>query len=145
MILHAFILLLSAILAPQNALQASDVMATPAVRNTAASTIASDVPPAAQEAKPLKQSRNYRKGVPGKARAQMFIGIVEWEYKPLAWECDVPNCDHFALYDTTNLKNYEFDDARVALPYEGKTVKVSAVVNLKDDSLHVISIEELKK
>jgi hypothetical protein len=54
---------------------------------------------------------------------------VEWEYKPLAWDCDVPSCDHFALYDDTTHINFELDDARKALLFEGKRAKVTGVVD----------------
>jgi hypothetical protein len=69
---------------------------------------------------------------------------VEWEYKPLAWDCDVPNCDHFAFYDDATRTNYELDDARAALPFEGKRARVTGAVNSKDCIIHVISIEGLK-
>ncbi|MGA7795051.1 MAG: hypothetical protein WCA19_18585 [Candidatus Acidiferrales bacterium] len=78
------------------------------------------------------------------AKTQTLTGIVEWEYKPLAWDCDVPNCDHFALYDDATHLNYELDDARAALPFEGKRAKVTGVVNTKDSIIHVISIEAVK-
>jgi hypothetical protein len=78
------------------------------------------------------------------AQTQTLTGTVEWEYKPLAWDCDVPNCDHFALYDDATQTNYELDDARAALPFEGKRAKVTGIVNTKDSIIHVISIEGLK-
>lgn len=73
--------------------------------------------------------------------AQTLTGIVEWEYKPLAWDCDVPNCDHFALYDDRTHINYELDDARKALPFEGKRAKVTGVVDTKNQVIHLLSIE----
>lgn len=75
---------------------------------------------------------------------QTLTGIVEWEYKPLAWDCDVPNCDHFALYDDKNQINYELDDARKALPFEGKRAKVTGVVDAKNHIIHLLSIEAEK-
>ena len=69
---------------------------------------------------------------------------MEWEYKPLAWDCDVPDCDHFALYVDATQTNYELDNARAALPYEGKRAKVTGVVNRKDGIIHVLSVEALK-
>jgi len=69
---------------------------------------------------------------------------VDWEYKPLAWNWDVPNCDHFALYDDATHANYEVDDAHAALPFEGRRAKVTGVVNTKDSIIHVISIEAVK-
>ena len=89
-------------------------------------------------------SRAVRKHAKDDAKTQTLTGIVEWEYKPLAWDCDVPNCDHFALYDDATHLNYELDDARAALPYEGKRAKVTGVVNTKDSIIHVISIEGAK-
>jgi hypothetical protein len=88
------------------------------------------------------QAHGSRK--PTKQETQTLTGIVEWEYKPLAWDCDVPNCDHFALYDDATHTNYELDDARAALPYEGKRAKVTGVVNTKNSAIHLISIEALK-
>jgi hypothetical protein len=85
-----------------------------------------------------------RKRAKGAAQTQTLTGIVEWEYKPLAWDCDVPNCDHFALYDDATQTNYDLDDARAALPFEGKRAKVTGIVNTKDSAIHVISIEAVK-
>src|SRR5579864_9616679 len=90
------------------------------------------------------QSAADKKHSKQEAKAQTFTGTVEWEYKPLAWDCDVPNCDHFALYDDATKTNYELDNARKALPYEGKRAKVTGVVNAKDSIIHVISIEAVK-
>lgn len=90
------------------------------------------------------QSRANRKHVKEEAQTRTLTGIVEWEYKPLAWDCQVPNCDHFALYEDSTHTNYELDDARAALPYEGKRAKVTGVVNTKDCTIHVISIEAVK-
>jgi hypothetical protein len=90
------------------------------------------------------RSHASRKHTREQARTQTLTGIVEWEYKPLAWDCAVPNCDHFALYDDATQTNYELDDARAALPYEGKRAKVTGVVNAKDSIIHVISIEAAK-
>jgi hypothetical protein len=88
---------------------------------------------------------NIQGNQPGqKSAAQTLSGIVEWEYKPLAWDCDVPNCDHFALYDDKNQINYELDDARKALPFEGKRAKVTGVVDAKNHVIHLISIEAEK-
>jgi hypothetical protein len=78
------------------------------------------------------------------SQAQTLTGIVEWEYKPLAWDCDVPNCDHFALYDDASKINYELDDARKALPFEGKRAKVTGVVDAKSHTIHLLSIEAAK-
>jgi hypothetical protein len=73
-----------------------------------------------------------------------LTGTVEREYKPLAWDCDVPNCDHFALYEDATQTNYELDDTRAALPFEGKRASVTGVVNAKDSIIHVLSIEAVK-
>ena len=97
-----------------------------------------------QENNGQKRSHASRKRAKQEAQTQTLTGIVEWEYKPLAWDCDVPNCDHFALYDDATHTNFELDDARKALPYEGKRAKVTEVVNAKDSIIHVISIEGVK-
>ena len=91
-----------------------------------------------------QELRGTHKKAKMEAPTQTFTGIVEWEYKPLAWDCQVPNCDHFALYDDAAKTNYELDDARKALPFEGKRAKVTGVVNTKDHIIHVISVEALK-
>jgi hypothetical protein len=97
-----------------------------------------------QKSNGQKRSRASRKRAKQEAPTQTLTGTVEWEYKPLAWDCDVPNCDHFALYDDATQTNYELDDARAALPFEGKRAKVTGVVNAKDSIIHVISIEGVK-
>jgi hypothetical protein len=97
-----------------------------------------------QENNGQKRSHASRKRAKQEAQTQTLTGTVEWEYKPLAWDCDVPNCDHFALYDDATHTNFELDDARAALPYEGKRAKVTGVVNAKDSIIHVISIEGMK-
>jgi len=74
---------------------------------------------------------------------QSLTGTVEWEYKPLSWDCQVPNCDHFALYDDATQRNYDLDDARAALPFEGKRAKVVGVVDTKNSTIHVLSIESI--
>jgi hypothetical protein len=89
-------------------------------------------------------SRRSGKRIKQENPAQTLTGMVEWEYKPLAWDCDVPNCDHFALYDDATHTNYELDDARAALPYEGKRAKVTGVVDIKKSTIHLLSIEALK-
>jgi hypothetical protein len=90
-----------------------------------------------------KKTGHNQTSVQGSA-AQALTGIVEWEYKPLAWDCDVPNCDHFALYDDKNHINYELDDARKALPFEGKRAKVTGVVDAKNHLIHLLAIEAEK-
>jgi hypothetical protein len=90
------------------------------------------------------QSKSSRKRSKREAQTQTLTGTVEWEYKPLSWDCDVPNCDHFALYDDATQTNYELDDARAALPYEGKRAKVTGVVDTKNNTIHLISIEAWK-
>jgi hypothetical protein len=77
-------------------------------------------------------------------QVQTLTGTVEWRYDPLAWDCDVPNCDHFSLYDDASHSNFDIDDARAALPYEGKRVKLTGVVDEKKKSIHLISIEPEK-
>jgi hypothetical protein len=97
-----------------------------------------------QENNGPKKSQPTRKHTKHEAQPQTLTGTVEWEYKPLAWDCEVPNCDHFALYDDATQVNYELDDARVALPFEGKRASVTGVVNAKDSIIHVLSIEAVK-
>jgi hypothetical protein len=89
---------------------------------------------AAQSAADKKHSKQ-------EAKAQTFTGTVEWEYKTLAWDCDVPNCDHFALYNDAAKTNYEIDAARAALPFEGKRAKLSGVLDAKTHTIHLRSIE----
>jgi hypothetical protein len=69
---------------------------------------------------------------------------VEWEYKPLSWDCQVPNCDHFALYDDATHSNYELDDRRAALPFEGMRAKVTGVLDARHSVIHVLSVEKIK-
>lgn len=90
------------------------------------------------------QPRNSPKHSKENSPPQTLTGTVEWEYKPLSWDCDVPNCDHFALYDDATHLNYELDNARAALPFEGKRARVTGVVNAKDSIIHVLSIEAAK-
>ena len=120
------------------------LMSNPGTNAVAGSTIPESEQATEQENSSARQSRSTSKGARQKAQAQTLTGIVEWEYKPLAWDCDVPNCDHFALYDDATQTNYELDDARAALPYEGKRVKVTGVVNTKDSIIHVLAIESVK-
>src|SRR6202030_2865952 len=108
--------------------------------------------PGANMSSAIKQSTNQENN--GQKRSQAtpkhskyapqpktLTGTVEWEYKPLAWDCDVPNCDHFALYEDATQSNFDVDDARAALPYEGKRVKLTGVVDVKQKSIHLVSIE----
>jgi hypothetical protein len=88
-----------------------------------------------------KTPQTDKKPAKQQAQAQTFTGIVEWEYKPLSWDCAVPNCDHFALYDDATKANYEIDDARAALPFEGKRAKVTGVLDAKTSTIHLRSIE----
>ncbi len=87
---------------------------------------------------------NSKKRAKPEEQKQILTGIVEWEYKPFSWDCDTPNCDHFALYDDVSRNNYELDDARTALPFEGKRVRVIGVLNSRTGTIHVIFIEALK-
>jgi hypothetical protein len=105
-----------------------------------AKTSTGDETPGQKKAGPNKT--NGRENQPG--AAQTLTGIVEWEYKPLAWDCDVPNCDHFALYADQGHINYELDDARKALPFEGKRARVTGVVDEKNHVIHLLSIEPEK-
>jgi hypothetical protein len=75
---------------------------------------------------------------------QTLVGTVEWEYKPLSWDCDAPNCDHFTLYDAASGVNYDLDNSLLASRYEGKKVRLTGSVDTKNDSIHVISMEEIK-
>jgi|SRR5579872_439385 len=91
-----------------------------------------------------KQSPINRKSAERKPKVQVIVGTIEWEYKPLSWDCDTPNCDHFALYDPASGVNYDLDDSRLASRYEGKKVRVTGSVDTKKDAIHVVSIEEIK-
>jgi hypothetical protein len=93
---------------------------------------------------PERNSQNYKKNKKQEQKAQTLTGTIEWEYDPHAWDCDVPNCDHFALYDDATQSNFHVDDARAALPYEGKRVKLTGVVDEKNRSIHLVSIEPEK-
>jgi hypothetical protein len=73
-----------------------------------------------------------------------LVGTVEWEYKPLSWDCDAPNCYHFTLYDTASGVNYDLDNSLLASRYEGKKVRLTGSVDTKNDSIRVISMEEIK-
>src|SRR5216683_4965259 len=86
------------------------LLSSPGTNAVADCTIPESEQPSDQENSSAKQSRATSKRARQKAQAQTLTGIVEWEYKPLAWDCDVPNCDHFALYDDTIRTNYELDD-----------------------------------
>ncbi|HTC62352.1 MAG TPA: hypothetical protein VK709_05875 [Candidatus Saccharimonadales bacterium] len=93
---------------------------------------------------PAMNLQNYKKNKKQEQRVQTLTGTIEWEYDPHAWDCDVPNCDHFALYDDATRSNFHVDDARAALPYEGKRVKLTGVVDEKNRSIHLVSIESEK-
>ena len=97
-----------------------------------------------QQQASARPSRYSRKRAKKEAVVQTLTGTVEWEYKPLSWDCDVPNCDHFALYDDATQTNFELDDARAALPFEGKRAKVTGVVDAKNSTIHVLSVEAAK-
>jgi hypothetical protein len=131
---------LAIVAAPQHEFQ---IILHAASAATARATPAKEAPSEQEKHKP-KESRASRKRTKREGQVQTLIGRVEWEYKPFSWDCDVPNCDHFALYDDATQNNYELDDARAALPYEGKRVKVTGIVDTKNSSIHVISIEEVK-
>jgi hypothetical protein len=91
-----------------------------------------------------KHARNNRKSAERKTKEQVLVGIAEWEYKPLSWDCDTPNCDHFALHDTASGVNYDLDNSLLASPYEGKKVRLTGSVDTENDAIHVVSIEEVK-
>ena len=91
-------------------------------------------------ARNLQKTKNKKQ----EPRVQTLTGTIEWEYKPQAWDCEVRNCDHFALYDDATRTNFDVDDARAALPYEGKRVKLTGVVDEKNRSIRLVSIEAEK-
>ena len=95
-------------------------------------------PASTEPAKSRKQSKQQ------KEKAQTLTGTVEWEYQTLYWTCDVPNCDHFALYDDATHMNYEIDDARAALPFEGKKATITGIVNQKNHTIHLLTIQSTK-
>ena len=116
----------------------------PSANAGAARTITANEHSTDQENGERLRSHASRKHTKPEAQTQTLTGTVEWEYKPFAWDCAVPNCDHFALYDDATQTNYELDDARAALPYEGKRAKVTGVVDTKNSIIHLISIEGVK-
>ena len=111
----------------------------------ATNQVAATQPPSRQGIQRSDKPKDHAKQPRNENPPQTFTGIVEWEYKPLAWDCDVPNCDHFALYDDISRTNYELDDARKALPFEGKRVKVTGVLDTKNNLVHLLSIEPATK
>src|SRR5216683_2568177 len=141
---HVFLLLLFAFETTSTPPLGHFLMSNLGTNAVAGRTIPESEQSSDQENNSAKQSPATKKLARQKAQAQTLTGIVEWEYKPLAWDCDVPNCDHFALYDDATQTNYDLDDARAALPYEGKKAKVTGIVNTKDSAIHVISIEAVK-
>jgi hypothetical protein len=92
----------------------------------------------------LKQAHTHRKNAERNTNKEVIVGTIEWEYKPLSWDCDTPNCDHFALYDPASGINYDLDDALLASRYEGKKVRLTGIVDTKNDAIHVVLIEEIK-
>jgi hypothetical protein len=139
-ILLLLLTILATVAAPRREFQ---IILHAASAATARATLAKEAP-SEQEKYPPKKSRASRKRARQEEQAQTLIGRVEWEYKPVSWDCDVPNCDHFALYDDATQNNYELENTRAALLCEGKRVKVTGVVDTKNSSIHVISIEEVK-
>jgi hypothetical protein len=91
-----------------------------------------------------KQAHTNRKNAERNTNKEVIVGTIEWEYKPLSWDCDTPNCDHFALYDPASGINYDLDDALLASRYEGKKVRLTGIVDAKNDAIHVVLIEEIK-
>ena len=131
-----------ALTAPARAKGKSAASPTP---SPAGDTVAASQAAPSQQAGTQKGSRYTAKSPKKEVVVQTFTGTVEWEYKPLAWDCDVPNCDHFALYDDATHRNYDLDDARAALPFEGQRAKVTGTVDTKNSIIHVLRIEELKQ
>lgn len=144
MLFRAAMLLLLAFQRSSTTTQSQSELSIPTASAITVRTISENEQSTSQEKNGSKLSHSTRKRPKLEAQTQTLIGTVEWEYKPLAWDCDVPNCDHFALYDDATQANYELDDARAALPYEGKRAKVTGVLNTKDSIIHVISIEAVK-
>jgi hypothetical protein len=91
-----------------------------------------------------EQAHTHRKNAERNTNREVIVGTIEWEYKPLSWDCDTPNCDHFALYDPASGINYDLDDALLASRYEGKKVRLTGIVDTKNDAIHVVLIEEIK-
>src|SRR5260370_10939680 len=91
-----------------------------------------------------KQAHTNRKNAERNTNKEVIVGTIEWEYKPLSWDCDTPNCDHFALYDPASGINYDLDDALLASRYEGKKVRLTGIVDTKNDTIHVVLIEAIK-
>lgn len=141
---RAILLLLYALSTAALAPLVHSPLATVAASDSVAGKTGADEMPVNQRNGGPEQSLLSRKHSKQDAPTEALIGTVEWEYKPLAWDCDVPNCDHFAFYVDARQTNYELDNARAALPYEGKRAKVTGVVNRKDSIIHVLSIEAVK-
>jgi hypothetical protein len=99
---------------------------------------------AAPSSQRTKQTHTNRKTSERNATEQVIAGTIEWEYKPLAWDCETPNCDHFALFDPASGVNYDLDNALLASRYEGKKVRLTGIVDARNDAIHIISIEEIK-
>ncbi len=141
---RAILLLLFTLGATALAPRVHSQLATVAASDSVAAKIGTSGLPANQENGGPVQSRLSRKHAKQEAPTETLTGTVEWEYKPLAWDCDVPDCDHFASYVDATQTNYELDNARAALPYEGKRAKGTGDVNRKDGIIHVLSIEALR-
>jgi hypothetical protein len=106
--------------------------------------VAADEQATAQTTAGAEAKRADKKHAKEEAPVQTFVGTVEWEYQTLSWDCDVPNCDHFALFDDAAKSNYHIDDSRAALPFEGKKAKIVGVLDPKTHTLHLRSIEPAK-
>jgi hypothetical protein len=106
--------------------------------------VATDEQATGQTTGSAKAKQADKKRANEEAPAQTFVGTVEWEYQTLSWDCDVPNCDHFALFDDAAKRNYHIDDSRAALPLEGKRAKVTGVLDPKTHTIHLRSIEPAK-
>jgi hypothetical protein len=120
-------------------------LALPPIHTSSTAVFANDNVATSSEAlsNPARNLQNP-KNKKQEPRVQTLTGTIEWIYKPLAWDCDVPNCDHFALYDDATRTNFDVDNARAALPYEGKRVKLTGLVDEKNRSIHLVSIEAEK-
>jgi hypothetical protein len=113
----------------------SDASAVPiAIQYAPTSDVTSS--PASQSQAPKHKKKD--------SRLKTLTGTIEWEYKPRDLDCDVPNCDHFALYDDATQTNFDIDNGRAALPFEGQKARVTGIVDVKKKTIHLVSIEAVK-
>jgi Protein of unknown function (DUF5818) len=55
----------------------------------------------------------------------------------------IKNGDKFVLSDSANKLSYLLDDAKKASPHEGKKVKVTGIVDVTSNIIHIETIQEI--